>query len=141
MNGETHSFYDFAGFRLDPAHRSLLRGGEPVALTPKGFDTLLFLVENRDRVLEKEELMKALWPESFVEDSNLSQSVFVLRKILGDDKNGNSFIQTVPRRGYKFVASVTEIDASVPENGFPVAPQFSPGYSRHHSPFRALHVL
>jgi DNA-binding winged helix-turn-helix (wHTH) protein len=89
MNGKTESFYEFAGFRLDVAKRILIRQGEPVALAPKVFDTLLFLVQNSGRILEKDELMRSLWPDSFVEEGNLSQNIFVLRKILGNDQNGN----------------------------------------------------
>src|SRR5437879_4973557 len=107
--------YEFSEFQISPERRLLVRNGVPVPLTPKGYDTLLFLVQNRGRVLEKEEFMGSLWPESFVEDGNLSQNIFVLRKILGDDQNGTSFIQTIPRRGYKFVASVKEIDIPAAE--------------------------
>ncbi|HEY6352644.1 MAG TPA: winged helix-turn-helix domain-containing protein [Candidatus Angelobacter sp.] len=114
-----------------------------IALTPKAFDVLLFLVQNRGRVLEKDELMKALWPESFVEEGNLSHNIFVLRKTLGDGQNGKSFIQTIPRRGYRFVASVTEIDASAPENRTPGSSQSSliADYWNCHSPFRSLQVF
>src|SRR5437016_11379017 len=100
MSEKTGPFYEFAGFRLDVAQRMLTRHGEPLALTPKAFETLLFLVQNSGQILEKDELMKMLWPDSFVEEGNLSQNIFILRKILGDDRNGNSFIQTIPRRGY-----------------------------------------
>jgi DNA-binding winged helix-turn-helix (wHTH) protein len=100
--------YEFAGFRLDVLGRRLLRNGEVLPIAPKPFDTLLLLVENRGRVLEKDELMKMLWPESFVEEANLAQNIFVLRKLLGDS-SGHTLIQTIPRRGYKFVAKVKEI--------------------------------
>lgn len=125
--------YEFFEFRLDPGQRILIRHGEQVTLTPKVFDTLVFLVQNSGRVLEKDELMKALWPESFVEEGNLSQNIFVLRKILGDDQNGHSFIQTIPRRGYKFVASVKELEIS--ESSLPA------GYWKQNSPFRGLQVF
>jgi len=143
MNGKTEVFYEFAGFRLDVAGRILIRQGELVALAPKVFDTLLFLVQNSGRILEKDALMKALWPESFVEEGNLSQNIFVLRKILGDDRNGNSLIQTIPRRGYKFVATVKHIDASASENDHPGSSQSSlvADYWNCHSPFRSLQVF
>jgi WD40 repeat protein/DNA-binding winged helix-turn-helix (wHTH) protein len=143
MNRKTESFYEFAGFRLDVAKRILIRQGQPLALAPKVFDTLLFLVQNSGRILEKDELMKAIWPESFVEEGNLSQNIFVLRKILGDDRNGNSLIQTIPRRGYKFVATVKQIDAVVPENGDLGSSQSSliADYWNCHSPFRSLQVF
>ncbi len=107
--------YEFGGFRLDPSQRSLLREGEAIALTPKAFDALLFLVQNAGRVLEKDTLMKALWPESFVEEGNLTQNISILRKTLGDDQYGNRYIETIPKTGYQFVAPVKVSDASVYE--------------------------
>src|ERR1043166_8004836 len=100
--------YEFGLFRLDPHKRLLLRENEPVSLTPKVIETLIVLVENRNRVVSKDELMKALWPDSFVEESNLSQNIFVLRKALGDSQE-RRFILTVSGKGYQFVASVEEI--------------------------------
>lgn len=102
--------YAFAEFRLDPVQRLLLRHSEPVAVTPKVFETLAFLVQNRGRIIDRDELIQALWPDSFVEESNLYQNIFVIRKILGDDQNGNGFIQTIPRKGYRFVAPVIETE-------------------------------
>jgi DNA-binding winged helix-turn-helix (wHTH) protein/TolB-like protein/Tfp pilus assembly protein PilF len=96
--------YEFGLYRLEVATRRLLRGSELVPLTPKAFDTLLALIERRDRVVDKAELMKLVWPDSFVEEANLSQTIFVLRKTLGEDRNGRPFIDTVPRRGYRFAA-------------------------------------
>ncbi len=138
-----HSFYEFAEFRLDLGQRALLRNEEPVTLTPKVFDTLLLLVQNNGRVLEKDEMMKTLWPESFVEEGNLSQNIFVLRKILGDDRNGHSFIQTIPRRGYKFVAPVRQVDALAAENGLNGTAESRAAleYWGRHSPFRGLQVF
>jgi DNA-binding winged helix-turn-helix (wHTH) protein len=94
--------YEFGPYRLDPAKRVLLRGDEPVSLTPKAFDTLLLLVQNRDRVIPKEELMNRIWPESFVEEANLSQTVFMLRKSLGETAPEQSYIATVRGSGYRF---------------------------------------
>jgi WD40 repeat protein/DNA-binding winged helix-turn-helix (wHTH) protein len=139
MKQPPQPLYEFSGFRLDPAQRILVRDGEPVVLARKAFETLLFLVQNSGRVLEKDELMQALWPESFVEEGNLSQNIFVLRKILGDDRNGHSFIQTVPRRGYKFVATVTQLDvASLPGVSGSL---LSANYWNRHSPFRGLRAF
>jgi len=108
MNGEEIDLsYEFGPYRLEPATRRLLREGEPLPLTPKAFDTLLFLVQNRERVVEKEEVLRRLWPDTVVEESNLAQNVFTLRKTLGDSPDGARFIATVPRRGYRFVAPVT----------------------------------
>ena len=142
MGEEAYLVYRFGAFWLDPTKRRLVRGGEPVSVTPKGLDTLILLVQNRGRVLEKDELMQALWPQSFVEESNLSQLIFLLRKILGDDRNGNSFIQTVPRRGYKFIATVQETDARALKDDLPAVSGTSLlDYWSRHSPFRSLQVF
>ena len=85
----TQSGYEFGPFRLDAAERLLLRDGEPVLLPPKAFDTLLALVANRGHILKKDDLMKAVWPETIVEENNLSQYVSALRKALGDDPDGH----------------------------------------------------
>ncbi len=135
MNNGERVIYEFGGFRLDPELRILLRDGDPVTVWPKVFDTLVLLLQSRGRIMEKEELMRALWPESFVEEGNLTQNIFVLRKILGDDKNGHDFIQTVPRRGYKFVAPVREAEISTSESDLPAS------YWRGRSPFRGLQVF
>ena len=101
--------YEFGPFRLDPAKRVLLRGEEPVSLTPKAFDTLLLLVRNRHRVMPKEELMNGIWPESFVEEANLSQTIFMLRKTLGEPAPEQSYIANVRGSGYRFDGPVREI--------------------------------
>ncbi len=100
--------YLFGPYRLERPTRRLLRDGEPVSLTPKAFDTLLALIERRDRVVDKAELMRLVWPDSFVEEANLSQTIFVLRKTLGEAPDGRPFIDTMPRRGYRFGADVRE---------------------------------
>lgn len=121
MNGEQIDLsYEFGPFRLEPATRRLLRQGEALPLTPKAFDTLLFLVLNRERVVEKEEVLRRLWPDTVVEESNLAQNVFTLRKTLGDSPDGARFIATVPRRGYRFVAPVTH-SRNAPPVLFPAA--------------------
>jgi DNA-binding winged helix-turn-helix (wHTH) protein/TolB-like protein len=107
MSLETNDFYEFDSFRLDPHERVLLRNGEMVQLTPKAFETLLVLIENSNRVLEKEELMKRIWPDTFVEEANLAVNISLLRKALGERPGGGQYIETVPRRGYRFVASVS----------------------------------
>src|SRR5688500_17744876 len=99
-------FYVFGIFRIDIDERVLLGEKGPVSLTPKAFDLLLFLVENSGHVMDKEELMKEVWPDSFVEENNLAQNISTLRKVLGAGETG--FIQTVPKRGYRFVADVSE---------------------------------
>jgi DNA-binding winged helix-turn-helix (wHTH) protein len=101
-------FYEFGTFRLSPEERQLVRGGDIVPLTPKTFDLLLVLLENSGHLIEKDELMKRLWPDSFVEEANLSVNVCVLRRVLGEAPNDYHYIETVPRRGYRFVAQVKE---------------------------------
>jgi DNA-binding winged helix-turn-helix (wHTH) protein/Tol biopolymer transport system component len=103
--------YEFGPFRLDPAERLLLRGGRPVALTPKAFDLLAYLVERPGRLVDKQALMAVLWPDAVVEEANLAYNVSAVRKALGDGQEGEQFIQTVPTRGYRFVAPVREVSA------------------------------
>jgi DNA-binding winged helix-turn-helix (wHTH) protein/TolB-like protein len=98
----------FGSCRLEVSLGRLLRDGQPVPLTPKAFDVLLALIERRDRVVDKAELMRLVWPDSFVEEANLSQTIFVLRKTLGETADGPRFIETVPRCGYRFAAEVQE---------------------------------
>jgi len=104
--------YAFADFRLDPTRRLLLRGGETVVLHPKAFDLLLALIENRDRVLMKNELLDTVWAGQFVEEGNLAVQIFALRKIFGETKDEHRFIVTVPGQGYRFVAEVQTIQNS-----------------------------
>jgi eukaryotic-like serine/threonine-protein kinase len=102
------SVHEFGRFRLDSAERLLLRSGQPVSLTPKAFDLLVYLVERHGRLVTKQELMGALWSETFVEEANLTYTVSALRKALGErEGQDEQLIQTVPTRGYRFVASVT----------------------------------
>jgi DNA-binding winged helix-turn-helix (wHTH) protein/TolB-like protein len=129
MGQEENRSYDFGRFRLKTAERVLLREGEPVPLTPKVFDILITLVENSGRVVEKDDLMKKVWPSTFVEEGNLTQNVSLLRKALGESAGGAQFIETVPRRGYRFVAPIsesfvhsspsisTQLETSIPANG------------------------
>lgn len=108
-NGEVKHVYEFCGFRLDSNDRVLTRNGQPVQLAPKILDTLLILVERNGVVLEKDELMRLVWPDSFVEENNLSQNIFHLRKVLGKNSAGQSYIETINRRGYRFTAEVKNI--------------------------------
>ncbi len=102
-------FCDFGPFRVDTQRFLLLKEGEPTAIPPKVFETLLFLVQNRGRTVKKDELISSIWPDSFVEESNLAQNVFVLRKILGDERKYPRYIVTIPGTGYRFVAPVRQI--------------------------------
>ena len=113
MTKRQKHLYEFGGFSLDVENHVLLKANEPVPLQPKAFDTLLLLVERRDEVLSKDELLKSLWPDSFVEEANLSQNIYVLRKALGHGEHGEEFIKTVPKRGYQFVAAVQETSNDV----------------------------
>src|SRR5688572_7358450 len=105
-NRPAERVYLFDGYRLDVTERILFKGNREVALTPKVFDTLLALIENCRHVLTKKELMQKVWPDSFVEENNLAQNISILRKALGKDPQGEQYIQTVPKRGYRFVADV-----------------------------------
>jgi DNA-binding winged helix-turn-helix (wHTH) protein/predicted Zn-dependent protease len=109
MRMEAKRYYEFGPFRLDPAERLLLRDGQSLPLTSKAFEALLLLVENSGHVLGKQELIKKLWPETFVEDANLTNNISLLRKALGDSSEEPRYIETVPRRGYRFVAAVKQV--------------------------------
>lgn len=106
----TH-LYDFGSFRLDTAERQLLRDGEPVRLTSKAYEMLVVLVERRGHIVEKDELLREVWPDAFVEEGNLTQHVFALRRALGEGRDEHRYIETVSRRGYRFVASVRDVVA------------------------------
>jgi len=100
--------YQFGEFTVDCDQKVLLRNGSPLPLAPKVFDTLLFLVDNNGRLVEKDELIKQLWPNTFVEESNLTFNIQQVRKILGDNAREPRFIETVAKRGYRFIAEVTD---------------------------------
>ena len=112
-------FYQFGPFILDPAEHTLVRAGVPVALTPKAFDTLLTLVRRSPRIVEKEDLFKEVWPGTFVEDGNLAVNIFALRKALGTEEGGREYIETIPKRGYRFTA---EVKQTVGGNADPTVP-------------------
>jgi DNA-binding winged helix-turn-helix (wHTH) protein/TolB-like protein/Flp pilus assembly protein TadD len=112
MAEQTADFYEFGRFRLKSDERVLWREEELVPLTPKAFDILLTLLENDGRIVYKDDLMKKVWPNTFVEEGNLTQNVSLLRKALGESASGPQFIETVPRRGYRFVAPVSKIPVS-----------------------------
>jgi DNA-binding winged helix-turn-helix (wHTH) protein len=104
--------YRFGSFFVDAEKSVLLRDGEVVPLTPRTFEILLVLIRNRGRVLEKDEQLKEVWADTFVEENNLARNISVLRKALGEGPNEHKYIVTVPGRGYRFVASVTEVNQS-----------------------------
>jgi len=101
--------FEFGPFRLSASEHQLLRDGQSVQLPPKAFELLTVLVKRSGRLLEKSELMEMLWPDSFVEEANLTQHVWTLRKILGEGENAQRYIETVPKRGYRFTAPVREV--------------------------------
>lgn len=109
MNVPENYVYEFGDYRLDPRERLLWRDGVMVWLTPKAFDTLLVLVEQSGRVLSKDELMERIWPNSFVEEANLAQNVSMLRKALSESTDGPKFIETLPKRGYRFILPVRKV--------------------------------
>src|SRR5262245_43186206 len=107
MSPQPKPIYEFGPYRLDAAERLLTRDGEVVSLQPKVFDLLLALVERRGRLLDKDVLLKAVWPDTIVEEVNLANNISILRKTLSE--NGERLIETVPKRGYRFVAEVCEL--------------------------------
>ena len=113
MRTDQGGLFEFGDFHLDATERRLVRDGHPVSLTPKAFHTLVLLVENRGHVLCKEELISEVWPDSFVEEGGLARNISVLRKALGDSTVGQRLIETVPKRGYRFVGDVKRL---LPEN-------------------------
>ena len=134
MNAEAQLSFEFGPFRLDLSERLLARNGKAVPLAPKLFETLVILVENSGHTLEKDELMKRLWPDTFVEESSLAQNIFQLRKALSDDNLHRQYIETVPKRGYRFSADVREIvhsddeaASSSPTNGRSFINEDEPG--------------
>ena len=118
--------YEFKGFRLEAGQRRLLFQGQPVPLKPKILDLLLFLVEMRGQLVVKEDLMREIWPDSIVEENNITVSMSILRKTLGDDQITHQFIETVPRRGYRFLAEVTEVIPEKPTPSVPRRPDIQP---------------
>ena len=106
---QSDSLYQFGPFCLNAGERVLLRDGRLVPLPAKALNTLLVLVRNKGHLLEKDVLMQQVWPNEFVEEGNLTQHIFMLRKALGETTESIAYIETIPRRGYRFVAPVTEI--------------------------------
>lgn len=137
MTRPAKHFYEFGPFRIDAVERLLLRQGEVVPLNPKAFETLLLLVSNSGHMLGKEEMMKTLWPDTFVEEGNLSQNIFLLRKALGETPDEQKYIETVPKRGYRFVATVREFRDDGRDS---TAPDRSPSPAVVDEPEEALRV-
>jgi len=108
MSAETKVLYEFGKFRLDPREQLLLCDSKPVSLSPKSFEILIALIRSNGQLLMKDELMPQVWPDSFVEEANLTVNISALRKVLSETPGGQQYIETVPKRGYRFVAPVTE---------------------------------
>jgi eukaryotic-like serine/threonine-protein kinase len=107
--------YEFGPFRVDPEKETLLCAGELVPLTPKTFQILLVLVRHSNEVVTKEDLMKAVWPDTFVEEANLSRNIFMLRKALGERPQDHRYVVTVPGRGYRLAESVQTLLENQPD--------------------------
>ncbi len=119
MANAVKHLYEFGPFQLDPGERLLRRGEERLDLPPRVFDTLLALAESDGRLLEKDALMDRIWPDAAVEENNLTQAIYLLRKVLQDGENGNRYIETVPKRGYRFVAAVRDVGCDSPVSAGP----------------------
>ena len=112
------NIYEFGAFQLDPVKRLLRRlDGTPVPLTPRVFETLLYMVEHHDSVMDKERIMEAVWPDSIVEENNLAQAIWKLRQVFGETPGSHSYIVTVPGRGYRFVAEVNKRNGNIVSRG------------------------
>ena len=119
MKQSSKRYYEFGPFRIDLKERVLERDGQIVPLTPKAFDTLLALVERRGELVDRNELIRTVWPDTHVVEGNLSSNIFMLRKALGEDSNGERYIATVPRRGYRFIARLREVADARDESNSP----------------------
>src|SRR3954447_26823214 len=115
--------YRFGDFRIDPAERLLYHRDEPVAITPKAFETLLVLAERHGHIVGKTELMELVWPEAHVEENNLAQNISILRKALGSQAAGRPYIETISRRGYRFTANVTPVEPQTAHPPAPISPK------------------
>ncbi len=129
MSAETKVLYEFGKFRCDLREHLLLCDGKPVSLSPKSFEILLALIRSNGQLLMKDELMQQVWPDSFVEEANLTVNISALRKVLGEAPGGQQYIETVPKRGYRFIAEVAvlERDSGRPKSA-QETPATAPGY-------------
>src|SRR5262245_37973301 len=107
---DVHVIYEFCGYRADPLTRRLFIGRECLSLTPKAFDTLLVLIANRGQIVSKNDLINGVWADTAVEENNLTQQIAALRRAFGERAGDHRFIVTVPGRGYRFVAPVSEVE-------------------------------
>jgi TolB-like protein/DNA-binding winged helix-turn-helix (wHTH) protein/Tfp pilus assembly protein PilF len=126
MNKVINHLYEFGPFVLDPGERLVRHGSARMELPPRAFDTLVALVQNNGRLLEKDILMRTVWGDTVVEENNLSQAIYLLRKALRDGEDGVRYIETVPKRGYRFLAPVREVEPPEAPKAEPVAPMNHP---------------
>ncbi|HMO81394.1 MAG TPA: winged helix-turn-helix domain-containing protein [Pyrinomonadaceae bacterium] len=138
---EINDFYEFEDFRLDLREKELLKNGVKIPLPPKVFDTLSVFAENAGRLVEKEKLMNLIWTDSFVEESNITYTIRMLRKALGDDAASPRFVETVPRRGYRFIAEVRGSSSEHAGNNGSEQPNTEPLPLKRSSSSRALSLL
>src|SRR5437667_5410774 len=140
MSEKTRHLYAFGPFHLDAKERLLILDGKPVPLAHKAFEALLMLVENAGRLVDKDDLMRRLWPDTFVEEANVAKHVSLLRKIVSEATNGREYIETIPKRGYRFVVDVRGVADAEPDS----LPQVLPGSSligKKVSHYRVLEIL
>jgi serine/threonine-protein kinase len=124
MNESQRQIYEFGDFRIDASKRLLTKGNdEPLPLTPKVFDTLLYLVRNHGKVIEKDQLMREIWADTVVEENNLSQNISILRRVLGEKPGEGRFIATIPGHGFRFVPEVREVAEDILPDVFLAEPQ------------------
>ena len=140
MSEQLRTAYEFGPFFLDVTRRRLLRNGEPVPLAPKVLETLLVLIDNRERALTKDELLKELWGDTVVEEGGLTRNISILRKTLGEKPDEHQYVITLPTRGYQFVADVREvgINGDAPEAPVPTPPDRGSTLGAHLSTRRRL---
>jgi eukaryotic-like serine/threonine-protein kinase len=120
--------YEFGGFRLDTRDRAMASAGRPLSIAPKALDLLIVLVENRGRIVDKEDLMKKVWPDTFVEDNNLAFNISVLRKLFGESGASPRYIETIPKRGYRFIADVVRVPDQLSAMNGSLAPVLPPAH-------------
>ena len=117
---KTKHIYEFGSYRLDTEEKLLVRDGRAVSLPPKDLETLVVLVERSGHVVSKDELLQKVWPGIFIEEGNLARHIFNIRQVLGEGPDGRNYIETVPKRGYRFIGVLEEHD-----NGQPKVPAVS----------------
>src|SRR6476619_259727 len=137
----SQNLYEFDRFRLDPHEGVLLSDGRRVRLEPKDLEILLVLVENHGHTVGKEELLEKVWPGTFVEEGNLARHVSVLRQVLSQGQKGPQYIETIPKRGYRFVAPVCEVDLPSAEDQPTEMPAAGPTATSRPVAFRTVAIV